>query len=52
VFEGEIEKDFYGNIIKPFRAINRKVITPNEEEKEKNNRARSARLRIAERIEE
>ncbi|HPT11875.1 MAG TPA: 16S rRNA (cytosine(1402)-N(4))-methyltransferase RsmH [Bacteroidales bacterium] len=49
-FEGISEKDFYGNLIVPFRAINKKVIVPDEKEIEKNNRARSARLRIAEKI--
>ena len=49
-FSGEIEKDFYGNDIKPFKAINRKAITASEEEIAENPRARSAKLRIAERI--
>jgi 16S rRNA (cytosine1402-N4)-methyltransferase len=46
--KGNIEKDFYGNVITPFRLINNKVITPSEEEMEKNPRSRSAKLRIAE----
>ena len=49
--EGKIEKDFYGNIQSPWRLVNRSVITPSEEEIKKNNRARSAKLRIAERTE-
>jgi 16S rRNA (cytosine1402-N4)-methyltransferase len=49
-FEGESEKDFYGNVTAPLRAVNRKVIVPSEEEIVKNSRARSARLRIAEKI--
>jgi len=49
-FEGKSEKDFYGNLIVPFRAINKKVIVPSDEEVAINNRARSARLRIAEKI--
>lgn len=49
-FEGEVKKDFYGNPVTPFRQINRKVIIPGEEEISLNNRARSARLRIAEKI--
>ena len=48
-FDGKIEKDFFGNILKPFTEINRKPITPTEEELEINNRSRSAKLRIAER---
>ncbi len=46
-FEGIVEKDFYGNIIRPLTPVNRKVITPNPTELENNNRARSAKLRIA-----
>ncbi|MCE2617304.1 MAG: 16S rRNA (cytosine(1402)-N(4))-methyltransferase RsmH [Phocaeicola sp.] len=46
--KGNIEKDFYGNVITPFRLINNKVITPSKEEAEKNPRSRSAKLRIAE----
>jgi 16S rRNA (cytosine1402-N4)-methyltransferase len=48
--DGEEEKDFYGNVLKPFKAINRKPITAEEEELELNNRARSAKLRIAEKL--
>jgi len=48
-FHGDAEKDLYGNTNKPFNAVC-KAIDPNDEEKERNNRARSARLRIAERI--
>ncbi len=47
--EGVIEKDFYGNVISPFRLINNKVITASAEEVERNPRARSAKLRVAER---
>ena len=46
---GEITKDFFGNVLKPFSEINRHPITPSEEEIERNTRARSAKLRIAER---
>lgn len=49
-FEGEVEKDFYGNQLTPFKQITRKPIVPTEEEIEKNNRARSAKLRIAEKL--
>lgn len=47
-FSGKQEKDFFGNVESPLVAINRKVIVPNEEELERNPRARSAKLRIAE----
>ncbi len=47
-FEGEEKKDFYGNIETPFRIITKKGITPGEDELAVNKRARSARLRIAE----
>ena len=50
--KGEIEKDFYGNILSPWKLVNRSVITPSEEELRENNRARSAKLTIAERSEE
>jgi len=46
-FKGELEKDFFGNPIKPLEAVNRKSIIASEEETKKNNRARSAKLRIA-----
>ena len=49
-FEGEEKKDFYGNVETPFRMITRKGITPGEEEIKANNRSRSARLRIAEKV--
>lgn len=47
---GQVEKDFYGRAETPWKLINRSVITPSEEEIARNNRARSAKLRIAERI--
>ena len=47
---GKVEKDFYGNPLSPFRLINRQVITASAEEVERNPRARSAKLRIAERV--
>jgi len=47
-FEGEVKKDFYGNLLSPFRLINNKVITPSEKEQQENPRSRSAKLRIAE----
>lgn len=48
-FEGEPEKDFYGNIHVPFKKVG-PLIVPSKEEVQQNNRARSAKLRIAERI--
>lgn len=48
-FDGEMEKDFFGNPIRSFLPINSKPITPSEEELARNSRARSAKLRIAER---
>ena len=48
--EGKAEKDFFGNVLTPFRLVNNKVIVPDEEEIERNPRSRSAKLRIAERI--
>lgn len=50
-FEGEIEKDFYGNPLVPLKAVSRKAITPSDEELQQNNRSRSAKLRVAEKIE-
>ncbi|RAR71471.1 16S rRNA (cytosine1402-N4)-methyltransferase [Flavobacterium aciduliphilum] len=47
LFEGEPERDFYGNYHVPFQVIG-KLIVPSEEEIKINNRARSAKLRIAE----
>jgi 16S rRNA (cytosine1402-N4)-methyltransferase len=47
---GEVDKDFYGNEIKPFEAVNRKPIEASEEEIEKNPRSRSAKLRIGEKL--
>lgn len=47
-FEGQLEKDFYGNVLAPLKAINNKVIIADEAEIGRNPRARSAKLRIAE----
>lgn len=47
-FEGNIEKDFYGNPCVPFKLISGKAIVPEESEVVENPRARSAKLRIAE----
>lgn len=48
--EGKVEKDFFGKVNSPFRLINNKVIVASDEEVERNPRARSAKLRIAEKI--
>ncbi|MDR2765364.1 MAG: 16S rRNA (cytosine(1402)-N(4))-methyltransferase RsmH [Tannerella sp.] len=47
--EGHGKQDFFGNRLTPFAPVNSKVITPSEEEIARNPRARSAKLRIAER---
>ncbi len=46
--EGKAVQDFFGNVQTPFRLINNKIITPCDEEVERNPRSRSAKLRIAE----
>ena len=48
--EGEVKKDFYGNSSAPLKAVNRKPILPQEDEIANNTRARSAKLRIAEKL--
>jgi 16S rRNA (cytosine1402-N4)-methyltransferase len=45
---GEVDKDFYGNPQLPLRAVTKKPLTPSPEELQENSRARSAKLRIAE----
>tara|TARA_R110002020_G_scaffold293535_5_gene509233 strand:- start:171487 stop:172383 length:897 start_codon:yes stop_codon:yes gene_type:complete len=49
LFEGEPEKDMFGNFTVPFKKVNG-LIVPSKEEIKLNNRARSAKLRVAERI--
>ncbi|HMR18883.1 MAG TPA: 16S rRNA (cytosine(1402)-N(4))-methyltransferase RsmH [Sphingobacterium sp.] len=49
-FKGEVEKDFFGNEIKPFRVVSRKAVVATADEIKKNTRARSAKLRVAEKI--
>ena len=46
--EGKISQDFFGRVEAPFKAVNNKVIVPDEEEQVKNPRSRSAKLRIGE----
>lgn len=51
MFEGEPEKDLYGNFYVPFKKVGG-LIVPGEDEIKQNNRARSAKLRIAEKVKE
>jgi 16S rRNA (cytosine1402-N4)-methyltransferase len=46
-FSGELERDIYGNDNRPLEAVSRGAVTATEEEIKENNRARSAKLRIA-----
>jgi 16S rRNA (cytosine1402-N4)-methyltransferase len=48
--EGKLQKDFYGNIQAPLKAINNKPIVPTDDEVQTNPRARSAKLRVAEKV--
>ena len=48
--EGDLKKDFYGNPFLKYKQISKKVIVPTEQEIANNPRARSARLRVAEKI--
>lgn len=48
--EGKMKQDFFGRTEAPFRLISNKVITPDDEEQERNPRSRSAKLRIAEKV--
>lgn len=50
-FQGEVEKDFYGNLIRPLEPITRGAVVAGPEEIASNPRARSAKLRIAKKIE-
>ncbi len=49
-FEGTMIKDFYGNIERPFKIITKKALLPSEEEIKRNPRARSAKMRIAQKV--
>lgn len=51
-FDGKIEKDFYGNPLKPLNVITKQIITPSNEEIHANPASRSAKLRVGEKIEE
>ena len=48
--DGKADKDFYGNLLSPLKPVNNKVILPDAAEEERNPRSRSAKLRIAERL--
>ena len=48
--EGKIEKDFFGRVSTPLKAVNNRVIVPSDAEVERNPRARSAKLRIAQKL--
>lgn len=48
--EGKIEKDFYGNVLSPWKLVNNKVIVADEQELNQNPRSRSAKLRVAEKV--
>ena len=48
--EGKVKQDFFGRIEAPFKQVTNKVITPSNEEQQRNPRSRSAKLRIAEKI--
>ena len=50
-FEGRVEKDFYGNLLSPVRMVSHGAVQASDGEVERNSRARSARLRVAERLE-
>ncbi|WP_210465480.1 MULTISPECIES: 16S rRNA (cytosine(1402)-N(4))-methyltransferase RsmH [Rufibacter] len=50
-FFGEVEKDFFGNEIKPLDSVTRKPIVPGDLELQENNRSRSAKLRVAQKRE-
>jgi 16S rRNA (cytosine1402-N4)-methyltransferase len=49
-FFGEVEKDLFGNELKPLASITRKPVVPSEKELQENNRSRSAKLRIAQKL--
>lgn len=49
-FDGVAEKDFFGRVEAPLKQVNNKVVVPDEEEVRRNPRARSAKLRVAEKL--
>lgn len=48
--DGKVQQDFYGKRLTPWKAVNNKVILPSEKEQTENPRSRSAKLRIAEKL--
>ena len=50
-FEGKLEKDFYGNVLAPLRMVSHGAVKASDEEQQRNSRSRSARLRVAEKVE-
>jgi 16S rRNA (cytosine1402-N4)-methyltransferase len=48
--EGKRDEDFFGRVTTPYKAVNNKVIVPNDDEQRENPRSRSAKLIIAEKI--
>ena len=49
-FDGRLEKDFYGNVLAPLKMISHGAVQASEEELQRNNRSRSAKLRVAEKV--
>ena len=49
-FDGSIEKDFYGNVLSPMRMVSHGAVQAGEAELAVNNRARSAKLRVGEKV--
>lgn len=50
-FDGNVEKDFYGNVISPLTSVTRQIIIPSDDEISINPASRSAKLRVAEKTE-
>ncbi|MEM1326814.1 MAG: 16S rRNA (cytosine(1402)-N(4))-methyltransferase RsmH [Bacteroidota bacterium] len=49
---GDVQRDFYGNIYRPYKIITKKAVVPSHKEIKENPRARSAKMRVAERLED
>jgi 16S rRNA (cytosine1402-N4)-methyltransferase len=49
-FNTEVQRDFYGNAIRPFQPISSKALVPSDDEIMHNPRSRSAKMRIAQRL--